>query len=314
MRVRPHVIVLWVLVGVLAVVAIMLAAPAFAAVVGEWRVNLIRGSSGTFETLRGQTQDEAWQLCNYLIAAQPPSATTWTCQTPRYVARVEADPTPTCDPLPAPVTETRQCPEGTVGTWIQTQAYIREPYPLCRSTVPWVPVEPPSGACTVPPPPPPTGEWIECATQGQRCEFAGTRRVRYGIDTRWIEREATGGITCDSPSFGGNPASGALKTCQLRGSVTPPPPDDPPPPTGTGTALLNWMAPAQNVDGTPATLTGFRVRYGRSADNLNQVAEAGPVTTYTVTALASGTWYFGVAALSASGESEQSNVATKVVP
>jgi hypothetical protein len=311
MRVRPHVIVLWVLVGVLALVAIMLAAPAFAAVVGEWRVVLLRGTS-TQATITGATEQEAWDSCIRRIAAQPPGTSTWTCQTPRYVARVEADPTPTCDPLPAPVTETRQCPEGTVGTWSQTQAYISEPYPLCRSTGPWVPAEPPSGACTVPPPPPPTGEWIECATQGQRCEFTGTRRVRYGIDTRWIERDATDGITCDSTSFGGNPASGALKTCQLRGSAEPPP-TDPPPPTGTGTALLNWMAPAQNTDDTPATLTGFRVRYGRSADSLNQVAEAGPVTTYTVTALVPGTWYFGVAALSASGESEQSNVATKVV-
>jgi hypothetical protein len=313
MKVRPHVIVLWVLVWALALVAIMLAAPAFAAVVGEWRVNLLRGST-TFATITGQSAQQAWDLCILRIGAQPPSTTQWTCQTPRYVARVEADPTPTCDPLPAPVTETRQCPEGTVGTWSQTQAYISEPYPLCRSTGPWVPAEPPSGACTAPPPPPPppTGEWIECATQGQRCEFTGTRLVRYGIDTRWIEREATGGIMCDSPSFGGNPASGALKTCQLRGTVTPPPPD-PPPPTGTGTALLNWMAPAQNTDGTPATLTGFRIRYGRSADSLNQVAEVGPVTTYTVTALASGTWYFGVAAVSGIGESAVSNIASKEV-
>jgi hypothetical protein len=319
MKDRPHVILFWVVVGALTLVAIMLAAPAFAAVAGEWRVNLIRGSSGTFATLRAQTQEEAWRLCGYLIAAQPPSATTWTCQTPRYVARVEPDPTPTCDPLPDPVTEQRQCPEGTVGTWPQTQAYIREPYPLCQSAGPWVPVEPPSGACTVPPPPPPpTGEWTHCANQNERCAFTGTRTVRYGaIDENGVERfeqrDFTGGMVCNNAGFGMNPAPDLLKTCSIRSAVTPPPPPTEPPPTGTGAALLDWRPPLQNVDDTPADLTGFRVRYGRSADSLNQVAEVGPVTTYTVTGLATGSWLFAVSALSASGESEQSNVAAKVV-
>jgi hypothetical protein len=174
-------------------------------------------------------------------------------------------------------------------------------------------------ACTVEPPP--TGDWTHCANQGDTIcgdpvgAYTGTRTVRFVADTRWVERELSSGGICNSTTFGGiNPAPGALKTCQVRAGTSEPPPPPDPPSTGTGTALLNWTPSAQNVDGTPATLTGFRIRYGRSADSLNQVAEVGPVTTYTVTALASGTWYFGVAAVSGIGESAVSNIASKVVP
>ncbi|MBC8024484.1 MAG: putative Ig domain-containing protein [Steroidobacteraceae bacterium] len=85
-----------------------------------------------------------------------------------------------------------------------------------------------------------------------------------------------------------------------------------------GTALINWTPPTQNSDGSTLTnLDGFYVSYGRAANLLDQridVTNEG-VTNYTVTNLASGTWFFAVSAYSTSGgTSEVSNVASKTIP
>jgi len=80
----------------------------------------------------------------------------------------------------------------------------------------------------------------------------------------------------------------------------------------SGTATLDWTPPTQNSDGsTLANLAGYRIHYGSSADNLSQTIEVSNpgLTAYTVNNLASGTWYFGVTAYSASGtESAMSGV------
>lgn len=86
---------------------------------------------------------------------------------------------------------------------------------------------------------------------------------------------------------------------------------------GTTQALLTWTPPTQNTDNTPLTnLAGYRVHWGASATALTQsatVAGAG-VTTYTVTNLTAGTWFFGVRAYTTQGaESALSNIASKVV-
>jgi hypothetical protein len=64
------------------------------------------------------------------------------------------------------------------------------------------------------------------------------------------------------------------------------------------------------------TLTGYRAYYGTSAATLTQsVAIGGAVTTsYEVTGLAPGTWYFAVAADTSDGtESAMSNVGSKTI-
>ncbi len=85
-----------------------------------------------------------------------------------------------------------------------------------------------------------------------------------------------------------------------------------------GTAVINWTPPTENTDGSTLTdLDGFYVVYGRAANLLDQrvdVTNQG-LTTYTVTNLASGTWYFGVSAYTTSGgTSEISNVGSKTIP
>ena len=71
-----------------------------------------------------------------------------------------------------------------------------------------------------------------------------------------------------------------------------------------GWATVHWIAPTQNVDGTPLTdLAGYRVRYGQSSSTLDstlQIAGAG-VTSATIEGLRAGTWYFAVQAYTADG-------------
>jgi Putative Ig domain len=84
-----------------------------------------------------------------------------------------------------------------------------------------------------------------------------------------------------------------------------------------GTATLNWSPPLDNTDGTVVSgLAGYKIYYGTSSNALNQtvqVANAG-LSSYTLSNLTSGTWYFGVTAYTSSGtESAMSNLASKTV-
>jgi hypothetical protein len=81
--------------------------------------------------------------------------------------------------------------------------------------------------------------------------------------------------------------------------------------TADGTAILSWTAPTEYTDGTVMTdLSGYHVYYGTSATSLdNSIAITDPTTsTYTVTGLTTGTWYFAVAADSADGEESAQTV------
>lgn len=96
-----------------------------------------------------------------------------------------------------------------------------------------------------------------------------------------------------------------------------PTPTPAPAPVTTGTATLSWMPPSQNTDGsTLADLAGYSVYYGTSATNLTTkivVANAG-ATSFTVSNLASGTYYFGVTAYNTSGiESALSGIGSKTI-
>jgi hypothetical protein len=85
----------------------------------------------------------------------------------------------------------------------------------------------------------------------------------------------------------------------------------------SGTATLSWMPPTENSDGTPLTnLAGYEIRYGLDRDDLSSaVSLSNPsLSVYVVENLASGTWYFAVLAVNASGvTSSLSNVASKTI-
>lgn len=89
-------------------------------------------------------------------------------------------------------------------------------------------------------------------------------------------------------------------------------------PVTSGTATLTWTAPTTNTDGSALTdLAGYHIHYGNSPGALStviDVANAG-ATSYTISSLASGTWYFAVSAYTTSGlESALSNSGSKSIP
>lgn len=84
-----------------------------------------------------------------------------------------------------------------------------------------------------------------------------------------------------------------------------------------GRVTLSWIAPTENTDGSPlADLAGYRIRYGTSAQALNNtiVVDNASVTAYVIENLSPATWYFAVTAVTAAGlESEYSNLVNKQI-
>jgi hypothetical protein len=87
--------------------------------------------------------------------------------------------------------------------------------------------------------------------------------------------------------------------------------------TTTGAATLSWAAPTENTNGTRLTnLTGYHINYGTSASALTHVIDvASPsATSYEITNLAQGTWYFSVNAYTSQGmESAASGTVAKTI-
>lgn len=285
---------------------------------GSWSVNRLKGGSQV-ATHTGATADEAWGKC---IAAIPKSQATttqttgkntYTCQTPRYVA------TETFSPNPAPpppvncvvsewsALEPAVCPES--GQQTRTRTIVTPPQnggELCPELTETVP-------CTYVPPAP-TETWTRCADENGLCSLPDVpRTVRYGADTRWDAKAVTASpVMCNNTTFT-DVAFGTRKVCEYS-SVIP----DVPPPAPTGIANLSWTAPVANTDGTPlVTLAGYRVYYGRTADNMDQSVQIqnAAITSLVVGELASGSWFFTVRAYTSTGaESADSNIAQTIIP
>ena len=86
----------------------------------------------------------------------------------------------------------------------------------------------------------------------------------------------------------------------------------------TGSAVLTLTPPTQNTDGSALTdLEGMRVYYGTSASNLSQVVDlpGTAAAAYTLSSLASGTWFFAATAYTTDGrESSPTATASKSIP
>lgn len=84
-----------------------------------------------------------------------------------------------------------------------------------------------------------------------------------------------------------------------------------------GSATLSWEPPTQQTDGSPLNdLAGYRIYYGQSQNNLNQIVTVNNpgITTYVVENLTPATWYFAATAYDADGmESSFSNSASKTI-
>jgi Fibronectin type III domain len=86
---------------------------------------------------------------------------------------------------------------------------------------------------------------------------------------------------------------------------------------GSRAATLSWEAPTSNTNGSALTdLTGYRIYYGSSPEDLSQTVQISSVglQTYVIDNLEPGTWYFAVMALAANGgESALSDIVTKTI-
>lgn len=85
-----------------------------------------------------------------------------------------------------------------------------------------------------------------------------------------------------------------------------------------GTATINWTPPLDNTDGSALTnLAGYKIYYGTASNSLTQNVQITTigVSSYTLSNLSSGTWYFGVTAYNSGGtESAVSSIVSKAIP
>jgi len=88
--------------------------------------------------------------------------------------------------------------------------------------------------------------------------------------------------------------------------------------TSTGSAILSWLPPTENADGTALTdLAGVQIYYGISPSELSHVVEVSGAdeTSYTIKDLAAGTWYFAASTYTTAGtRSTLSPVVSKNIP
>lgn len=56
--------------------------------------------------------------------------------------------------------------------------------------------------------------WQHVANEYQAFSVQGTQTVRYGADTRWVQRSVTGNGQCGNAFFGSDPARGIDKVCE----------------------------------------------------------------------------------------------------
>jgi hypothetical protein len=87
---------------------------------------------------------------------------------------------------------------------------------------------------------------------------------------------------------------------------------------GAGTAAVSWDVPTTNADGTPlADLAGYKVYYGTNSPinkDTSQSVDVGDSTSYTLTGLSTGTYYFAAVAYDTAGnESDLSEELSKAV-
>ncbi len=121
--------------------------------------------------------------------------------------------------------------------------------------------------------------------------------------------EGTSGAITITAADGGSTASLGPFTIDVTAPAAPPP--------SSGTATLTWTAPQENTNGTALTdLAGYIIRYGTSQGAMSHsisVASAA-TTSYEISNLGPGTYYFEVIAYSTAGtESAPSDVGSKTI-
>jgi hypothetical protein len=168
------------------------------------------------------------------------------------------------------------------------------------------------------------------ATVGKNYSFqptvsAGAGTVMFQIQGKptWAAFNSATGALTGTPAVANEGTSGAITITGSNGSTSasigPFTIAVNAAPTGpaTGSAKLSWTAPTENTDGSPVTdLAGYHIYYGTSAGAWTSTVTVldAAETSYVVSGLASGTYYFAIAAFNTAGEdSSQSNVGSKTI-
>ncbi len=92
--------------------------------------------------------------------------------------------------------------------------------------------------------------WTRIANEYQTFIVSGTKTVRYGAGTRWVQRSVTSSGRCTNAFFGSDPVPGVDKTCEVAST---PPTTNPPPPPPTGVQYAKLSAASL---GAGASLNG----------------------------------------------------------
>lgn len=138
-------------------------------------------------------------------------------------------------------------------------------------------------AAPPPEPPPPTPpaeptEWVWCASENQRCEFSGTRQVRYGADGSHVVQTHTDGVMCGNATFG-DPAPGKGKSCEVGDPASAPPPAPVPPPPQPPVTQPGMGAGIQHEGALPTGVAGSSIVQIRKTGEMPPAGEIGAFRT-----------------------------------
>lgn len=90
-----------------------------------------------------------------------------------------------------------------------------------------------SDSSTPTPSPTPSGStWTKIADEKTNFSVSGTQTVRYGVDSRWVQKSVSGSGYCGNAFFGSDPAPGVVKRCEVQTSGSTPSPSPSPTPGG----------------------------------------------------------------------------------
>jgi hypothetical protein len=176
-----------------------------------------------------------------------------------------------------------------------------------------------------------TGTPATSVTAGQNYAFqptvsAGSGSVTFQIQGKptWAAFNASTGALTGTPAVANEGTTTGITITGSNGSSSASigpfaiavnaPPASPP---ATGSATLSWTAPTENTDGSPLTnLAGFHIYYGTTSGQWTSTITIASATetSYVVTGLAPGTYYFTVVAFNTDEvDSTDSNIGSKTI-
>jgi hypothetical protein len=150
---------------------------------------------------------------------------------------------------------------------------------------------------------PTIGSWTVIANQSGSFTVTGTKIVRYGAGTKWVNKGVTGKGQCTTAFFNGkDPAPGVAKTCQLFSTATATAPK-------AYDVKLSWTIPTTRQNGKALSLSelkGYEVYYATdsntsTANDTVVKVTGGSINSSTISKLPAGTYYFSISAIDVNG-------------